>query len=208
MVITALPLRGAQTRKLNTARFQSTNCRYLAIGRRIRWWLLMPKLASIDSISDDRNASETLESIAEFQRCARAVVAGLQKQAGSKDLLGAWRQGRLKRSGRLLAATGKYTFHGIGCRFEVNGCIIDVDFGPAQRHNGIDASKLMRFAESSFEWRHLEPRDIEFGLRQLQNSGVLAYPVLEPSPQLAYLAADLAPQAAQRSNRSKRVKNQ
>jgi hypothetical protein len=70
----------------------------------------MPKLASIDSISDDRNASETLELIAEFQRCDRAVVAGIQKQAGSKDLLGAWRQGRLKRSGRLLAPTGKERF--------------------------------------------------------------------------------------------------
>jgi hypothetical protein len=107
-----------------------------------------------------------------------------------------------------VGTNGEIKFHGIGCRFEINGRIIDVDFGPAQRHDGINAIKLMRFAESSFEWRHLEPRDIAFGLRQLQNSGVLAYPVLEPSPQLAYLAADLAPQAAQRSNRSKRVKNQ
>jgi hypothetical protein len=161
----------------------------------------MPKLASTVSTSAERAASEVLELIAEFQRCARAAVGGLRRQSGTTDLLRAWRSGRLTRSGRLLDPRGRYTFHGVGCRFEIAGRIIDVDFGPRGRHDGFDLWKLQQFAESSFEWEHLDDQAIQDGMRRCEVTGVVVNPKLAPSPDLSYLAEHLNMKASRARQR-------
>jgi hypothetical protein len=152
----------------------------------------MPKLASTASISADENAREVLQLIADYQRCARAAVAALRRQTRATDLLAALRKGQIKRSGRLQERRARYSFHGIGCRFEMADRVIDVEFGPSGRHDGFDSWKLQQFAESAFEWRHLTARAIESGIKQLRISRVATHPNLEPSPHLIYLTEDLA----------------
>lgn len=41
-----------------------------------------------------------------------------------------------------------YSFHGIGCLFELQDVVVDMDFGPDGRIDGFDAWRLNLFAES------------------------------------------------------------
>jgi hypothetical protein len=70
------------------------------------------------------------------------------------DLLGTYpsygmvpRDSRIPRRGTL--PSGRiYSFHGIGCRFEKDGIVADMDFGSDGRTDGFDAWRLHIFAES------------------------------------------------------------
>lgn len=53
----------------------------------------------------------------------------------------------IPRSGTLPSGR-EYSFHGIGCRFEKDGVVTDMDFGPNGRIDGFDAWRLNIFTES------------------------------------------------------------
>ena len=151
----------------------------------------MRKLATIASVSDDSKSSDILQLIVDYQRAARAAVVGLKRQSGSSNPFHAWRAGKLRQSGRLIQPRGKYSFHGTGCRFEIGGRNVDVDFGPSGRHDGFDAWRLQQYAESAFEWLDLHSSTINRSLRNLESTGLIVRPELDPSPHLYYFTDDL-----------------
>ncbi len=151
----------------------------------------MPKLAQTVSVSSDRSSSDVLQLIADYQRAARVAVGGLKRQTGTSNLLRAWKSEKISRSGRLVEPHGRYSFHGVGCRFEISGRIIDIDFGPAGRHDGFDADRLRKYANSAFEWLDMDDAHIDKSLRSFESSGLIIRPNLEPSPHLFYFADDL-----------------
>jgi hypothetical protein len=79
----------------------------------------------------------------------------------------------------------------MGCRFEISGRIIEVDFGPSGRHDGFDAWRLQQYAESAFEWLDLRSAAINRSLRSLESTGLIIRPDWNPSPHLYYFADDL-----------------
>jgi hypothetical protein len=151
----------------------------------------MRKLATIASVSDDSKSSDILQLIVDYQRAARAAVVGLKRQSGSSNPFHAWRAGKLRQSGRLIQPRGKYSFHGTGCRFEIGGRNVDVDFGPSGRHDGFDAWRLEQYAASAFEWLDISGSAIHRGLRNLEASGLIVRPELDPSPHLYYFRDDI-----------------
>jgi len=124
----------------------------------------------------------------DYRRAAAAAVNGLRQQAEALDLLRAWRSGVLPRQGRLARPKGRYTFHGVGCRFEIARRVVDVDFGPDNRYDGFDAWRLALYAASAFEWQDLPPERIGTGLAELEVSGLIHRPGAEPAAHLYYLA--------------------
>lgn len=151
----------------------------------------MPKLATIASASADPRSSDVLQLIVDYQRAARAAGVGLKRQSGAANLLSAWRAGKLRQSGRLTQPRGRYSFHGTGCRFEISGRTVEVDFGPSGRHDGFDAWRLQQYAQSAFEWLDLHGAAINRSLRNLESTGLIIRPELNPSPHLYYFADDL-----------------
>ncbi|MGA2441028.1 MAG: hypothetical protein ABSH08_08720 [Tepidisphaeraceae bacterium] len=151
----------------------------------------MPKAATIASVSADRRSSDVLQLIVDYQRAARAAVVGLRRQTGVANLLQAWKAGKLRRAGQLRQPRGRYSFHGTGCRFQISGRTVDVDFGPSGRHDGFDAWRLGQYARSAFEWLDVSGTVISRSLRDLESSGLIVRPELNPSPHLYYFADDL-----------------
>ena len=147
----------------------------------------MPKLAPTESAWIDADGGDVLQLIADYRRAASMAVNGLKLQSDAADLLRAWRAGELPKSGPLKSPKGRYTFHGVGCRFQIARRIIDVDFGPNGRHDGFDSPRLSLYAESSFEWNDFTPERIEEGLLDLEAAGLIVKPESEPSPHLYYL---------------------
>jgi hypothetical protein len=151
----------------------------------------MPKLATIAFASADRRSSDVLQLIVDYQRAVRAAVVGLKRQSGTANLLNAWKAGKIRQSGRLTQPRGKYSFHGTGCRFEISGRAIEVDFGPSGRFDGFDAWRLQQYAESAFEWLDLQSASIGRSLQNLESTGLIVRPELNPSPHLYYFADDV-----------------
>jgi hypothetical protein len=53
-----------------------------------------------------------------------------------------------------------YSFHGIGCRLDFDGHVIDFDFGPDQRYDGFDAWRLHLLAGSLPEFQAFADVDV------------------------------------------------
>jgi hypothetical protein len=132
-----------------------------------------------------------LELIADYQRAARALVKGLRQLAHTDDLLSGWNGGRIAENGRMELPKARYRFHGVGCRFEIGGRIVDVDFGPDGRHDGFDAWRLIQYANSAFEWQGVDQDQIESALGRLKESGAVRAPRWQPSQHLLYLSEDI-----------------
>src|SRR5438067_5207775 len=88
------------------------------------------------------------------------------------DLLRASRKGELQKEGDLPAIGATYSFHGIGCRFQVGTSVVNIDFGPDGRHDGFDAWRLWLFADSQGE-RGLDLPSIKAGLRVLETERIV-----------------------------------
>jgi hypothetical protein len=150
----------------------------------------MLKQAQIASAFADERTSEIIQLITDYQRAAKTTVTGLKKQTGSNTLLADMRDGKIPRRGKLLQPRGKYQFHGVGCLFEVNKRIVDIDFGPGERFDGFDAWRLHRYAESAFEWRNLTLGQIEKGLQELEKSELIYRPGWVLAEHLYFFMAD------------------
>jgi hypothetical protein len=134
--------------------------------------------------------ADVLQLIADYRRAARVAVAALCRQLGTTDLLSAWRQGHAPRSGRLKQPPGQYEFHGAGCRFEISGRTVDVDFGTDGRYDGFDGWRLAAYARSAFEWADLASTRIDDLLRALEARGVIYKPGRGPAADLFYTRDD------------------
>jgi len=137
-------------------------------------------------------AARLMAFIATYQQAAATAVGVFRSAFGVSDPLRAWHQNELKPSGTFIAAegTGHYQFHGSGCRFEVSGAAIDVDFGPSSRCDGFDTWRLHLFATEN---PHLtgwfaDRQRLERAFDRLIQSGTIVCPRWEPSPHLYYLA--------------------
>jgi len=150
----------------------------------------MQKQVQIASAFADHRTSEIIQLISDYQRAAKSTVTGLKLQTKSKNLLADCHSGKIPRRGTLLQPRGKFQFHGVGCRFEVNKRIVEVDFGPQNRFDGFDAWRLQQYAESAFEWHSLTLKQIEAGFGELETSRLIYCPGWQPSPHLYYFVGD------------------
>ena len=148
------------------------------------------KLPLIASALVGNRTSDIVQLIADYQRAAKITVTSLKNQTKSKDLLADCRSGKIPRRGTLTRPRGKFQFHGIGCLFEVNKRIVDVDFGPKGRCDGFDAWRLHKYASSAFEWNDFSLGQIENGLRELESSKLISRPGWQLNEQLYYFAGD------------------
>ncbi|HWE93874.1 MAG TPA: hypothetical protein VG269_07930 [Tepidisphaeraceae bacterium] len=153
----------------------------------------MSNPAQIASRPSDRSTERAVQGlIAEYQAAARSAVVALREVSHSSDLIRDWRSGRLKASGTLQQPRGQYRFHGVGCRFEIGGRTVDVDFGPAGRYDGFDAWRLQQFAESGQGGSSLNVAAIERGLAALASAGIITRSGADPAPHLYYLSSAAA----------------
>ncbi len=148
----------------------------------------MPKQALTAFDLTDRGTADVLQLVLDYRRSVDAAVFALQSQSGRDDLWASRRAGLIPRRGRLRSPRGVFTFHGVGCRFDIARRTVDFDFGPDGRHDGFDAWRLGLYAKAAFEWQHVEPEQITAGLTNLQVDGLIHQPRWEPSPHLLYLA--------------------
>jgi hypothetical protein len=125
--------------------------------------------------------------VSHFQRAAAALVGEFRKETKTKDLLRGWKQGRISKTGRLKRSKARYSFHGTGCRFELGGRTIEVEFGPSGRVDGFDAWRLEKYAASTFEWNGFAGERIQGGLQALEADGEIVRPGWEPTPEMYYL---------------------
>lgn len=67
-----------------------------------------------------------------------------------------------------------YSFHGIGCHVRFGSVDVDFDFGPGGRHDGFDAWRLAKFAETfeGFEQFH-DTDKLGAELESLERGGML-----------------------------------
>jgi hypothetical protein len=83
-----------------------------------------------------------------------------------------------------------YSFHGTGCYFELKSANInlDVDFGPNDRCDGFDLSRICNFYENfSVEFPHLVAEgNIETGFFSLVKKNVIYNPNWLPNDHLFY----------------------
>jgi hypothetical protein len=127
--------------------------------------------------------------IDEYIRAADTAVQELRAAYSSADLLKSRRNGLIPKCGLLRDGTA-FSFHGVGCRFETDVGIVDVDFGPEGRVGGFDAWRLQRFAESHPDYRALSLEDLERAIKELRCSGKVVQPRLAPSAHLYYLSEE------------------
>lgn len=112
-----------------------------------------------------------------IQAYRKEVENGLllfQMQIGRQDLIAAWREGLLEKSGVLSDGT-EYEFHGVGCCLFVNDHEVDFDFSVGGRSDGFDSWKLWRYAKQFPDRfpRYQSKDEVEKDFRELVATGVI-----------------------------------
>lgn len=111
-----------------------------------------------------------LRAAKRYVLAARDLEAELALLAGQANLLRAYRAGSLSKEGHLARAS--YSFHGVGCRFEDSGRVVDVELRRDGGYDGdLDAWRLASFMES--EARGLPLRVVAECLEALLHDGAL-----------------------------------
>jgi hypothetical protein len=147
----------------------------------------MPNQVLTESASADAKASgRVLTLIHEYRRLGEKAIDGLKKLCYGADPLRAWHSGRLNKTGTLTEPVARYDFHGVGCRFQIGELVVDLDFGPDERHDGFDAWRLWLLANSGVTPK-LDLHLIERGLRALEQEHVIEKLANAPADPLYYL---------------------
>ena len=91
------------------------------------------------------------------------------------DLLNAWMRREVPQKGWLdERRTVSYCFHGIGCCVRFGSVEVDFDFGPGGRHDGFDAWRLGRFAETFTGFEQFRDVDkLHAELESLERTGLV-----------------------------------
>ncbi len=138
---------------------------------------------------------DIIQLINKYISCSKYMCLLLKEsfEIGEATLLTAQKLKLIPKEG-LLEEKVSYSFHGGGCYFEFENGTIDVDFGPADRCDGLDMHKLYNFLTDSnvsvckelFD----KNRFIE-SFNQLISDGYIVCPGWFPNPDLFYLKTSL-----------------
>jgi hypothetical protein len=90
---------------------------------------------------------ELIVAIHEYLKRSEFAVRRLQALTGQNDLMRAWREGVIKRSGE--EAELSYEFHGSGVYIEAGPVNIDVDFLPGGSLGGFDSWRLWQMIKQN-----------------------------------------------------------
>lgn len=90
--------------------------------------------------------NDLINVIQAYQKEIHDGLEAFERQIGRRDLIRAWREGLLEKSGALIDGT-KYEFHGIGCCLSFNDHEVDFDFSSDSRPDGFDLWRLWRYAK-------------------------------------------------------------
>lgn len=136
----------------------------------------------------------TIDLVREYVKRVQYCATQLGEHFGVSNLLAAWRDGRIPKSGVIAAGALSFSFHGIGCAVDMQDCLVDFDFGPNGDVGGFDAYRLTLFANSRRAQTDnaITEDDIRVELRQLLDKGIVVASNAEPSPHLLYLKQDNA----------------
>ena len=110
------------------------------------------------------------ELIARYLSLAEIAVASLRRAHPYQELLNAWRRQVIPMHGQTEDGW-HYCFHGVGCRFEVDGRCIDVDFGPEGRCDGFDGWRLFICSENEAPGYQFSHQDLNQALQTLERAG-------------------------------------
>jgi hypothetical protein len=75
--------------------------------------------------------------------------------------------------GGTLPSGRTFWFHGIGCRFELNGVVVDMDFGSNGETDGFDAWRVYSFFKGQGCETKIMLFEVENALLQMLNAGEL-----------------------------------
>jgi hypothetical protein len=128
-----------------------------------------------------------VDLINEYIDCAKYLCKSMAAYFEIKEnLLVAYREGVIKKSGTFEGVN--YSFHGIGCTFELEKDSIDVDFGPNGRCDGFDKMRLLNFLRNRQE-RFPNLNEVNLGeeFQILVDQKVIFNPQYSPGKELYYL---------------------
>ncbi|NTW16531.1 MAG: hypothetical protein HGA41_03610 [Syntrophaceae bacterium] len=87
--------------------------------------------------------SALIRVITTYHRFIRRAIHHLQVTYHYDDVIQALKCGVIPRTGG--AEEHPFSFHGIGCSMEIDGYVVNWDFGPGGRIDGFEAWKLWEF---------------------------------------------------------------
>lgn len=118
--------------------------------------------------------SPLMSMIADYLSATGDAIALLQSSIGVPDILSAYRNGDIPRSGDVLhegRSIGCYNFHGTECYVDLGSTKVDVQFDASGVPGSFDAWRLMRFAEETRGASLGELEEIEKRLDELCAAG-------------------------------------
>ena len=130
--------------------------------------------------------------IEEYIEQAKKLCRKLKDVYGEDDVVSGWRQRRIPQSGYLDKSRKiKFSFHGVGCRFESPELIIDIDFDKDGGCEGFDLWRVGLLINDNGKFKDSIFRDglvLEKSFKDLEMSGAIFCPRLEPATHLYYLS--------------------
>jgi hypothetical protein len=137
---------------------------------------------------------QILSLIEDFNNEVKLAVQQFYNKYNRTDLLRAWHDTTIPRSGKLNNIVIHYAFHGAGLYAQLKNKKIDFDFGKDNRIDGFDAWRLKSFADSQTkkynDYWTLEKLEID--LVQLENKGIIVKPGDGPGTSNYYLKDSLS----------------
>lgn len=127
--------------------------------------------------------SDLITVIREYRKEVDHGLVLFEQQVGRRDLIAAWREGLLEKSGLLKDGT-EYELHGVGCSLFFNGHEVDFDFSVGERSDGFDAWKLWRYAKQFPDRfpRYQRKSEVEKDFGELVSNGMIVqlFPAQSP----------------------------
>lgn len=98
-----------------------------------------------------------IDAIKDYQNAIEHGLALFDAQYGRRDILAAWREKVIPKSGVLRDGV-EYELHGIGCCFHFSDFEVDFDFAPNGRADGFDLWRLGKYVRQ-FPSRYPDGQD-------------------------------------------------
>jgi hypothetical protein len=134
------------------------------------------------------NAEQIIALIHSYRALASKAVLSMRQHFRTENLLSARRQGLIPPRGKIGATA--FSFHGVGCWFQLPNGSIDVDFGPGEKFDGFDAWRLKSLIDDNpaiWNQTRISEQQIQSGLNELLAVGEIVLPRLDPTPHLYYV---------------------
>jgi hypothetical protein len=123
---------------------------------------------------------------------AVSLCKNLKKKYEVENLIIAWRQKKIPESGYIDSEDKiSFLFHGVGCTFESDAFVIDLDFGFSGRCDGFDLWRIKRYINQNEKFKHSvfqEASILNEVFKELEISEKIVCPKLHPSKHLYYFS--------------------